>query len=1032
MTLSLSQLREQIAVPPADIALVGNSVVRFVRRAREKPFAVYYFDISYKLPSTDTMLAKYQERILGNYYFDEEKSLQWNNYLYFIVDREQLSDSANHQAIELIEQDRQFARKFVIAEEDIASVLNPTLVAPSETPLRPNILSTWTSLLIEAGLDEAVFLNADTPTRLELIESSKKRVSSKARPSATNSKTQPALSLRSLELIDFRKYPRQRNFTFGKVNLIFGANGSGKTSLLEAIELFYCGRNRRNSGDTPTYSLRGVDTNNQVVTATSNRKPKEFRDRNLLWYGQPEIKTNQLCNSFAQFSFLDTDAAIRLTDLAGHFDDDLSKLLVGPDASKIWDNMGRLLRGLDETLRGLRPLESQIKEELAHLEARLQETKALPNQSRSIKARLLEIFRRHRWVIPNENEPRLDDSILEPLSELIPLAKQAASLEWVKSPASMEELVRYCHTTKIVITRTEPNIVLLDKLEKNQTRLNKQLVHAREAIDLIETATRIVDANILDRVRERKHLQDAEAALVSYLSDVDLDESEEISPAYHGMTVEALAETALTKRSAAESALAERKLAYSKFTKQRAEFLTLSQELRRIASRILQAGGKSDECPLCHTHFETGELAKHLNIGVDQDDEAVGQSLLRKVQEAEISLKTATTASKMAAQLKTFCERTGFKVSNSVRATLAEVVSAKRTLLESQSKLDSLTRELLILEARGLSAVKLEQIATRLSQLEFAIERYSRDELDRLHSDIQNEVERISNNLAAETQHASELERHLETALSLGESDVRLFQLALSRLKERVAVTEAMQAKLSAFAELFPWPSDRPLAEYSVEAESTRKVALELQTALLQEKNAQTAYSESIKRKSELDKRLRALGKRIERLEEAKATLDTLTRHHSLEVAMQSALSQNRRDIEKIFLAIHSPSEFKKIGNNLGVLIRKSDDSEANLSRISTGQRAAYALSIFLAQNAQLSLAPPVILMDDPIAHIDDLNVLSFLDYLREIALKGRRQIYLATANDKLAALFERKFDFLGPEDFRRIELARVPQAVHV
>ena len=63
----------------------------------------------------------------------------------------------------------------------------------------------------------------------------------------------------------------------------------------------------------------------------------------------------------------------------------------------------------------------------------------------------------------------------------------------------------------------------------------------------------------------------------------------------------------------------------------------------------------------------------------------------------------------------------------------------------------------------------------------------------------------------------------------------------------------------------------------------------------------------------------------------------------------------------------------------------------------------------------KLRSAPPVILIDDPIAHVDDLNCLAFLDYLREIALTGRRQIFFSTANDKLASMFERKFDFLGP-----------------
>jgi chromosome segregation protein len=91
---------------------------------------------------------------------------------------------------------------------------------------------------------------------------------------------------------------------------------------------------------------------------------------------------------------------------------------------------------------------------------------------------------------------------------------------------------------------------------------------------------------------------------------------------------------------------------------------------------------------------------------------------------------------------------------------------------------------------------------------------------------------------------------------------------------------------------------------------------------------------------------------------------------------------------------------------------------------VSSGQRAAYVLSIFLALNSRLKFAPPVILIDDPIAHIDDLNTLSFLDYLRDIAIAGQRQIFFTTANDKIAALFERKFDFLGPDGFQRLNLA--------
>ena len=175
----------------------------------------------------------------------------------------------------------------------------------------------------------------------------------------------------------------------------------------------------------------------------------------------------------------------------------------------------------------------------------------------------------------------------------------------------------------------------------------------------------------------------------------------------------------------------------------------------------------------------------------------------------------------------------------------------------------------------------------------------------------------------------------------------------------------------------------------------------------------------------ELAEQLAVLEPRIDNFSRAQAALESILTEHSLEGAMEAALSRNRSAIEAIFGRIHAPAEFSGLGKQLTSLIRKTGGKEATLSEISTGQRAAFALSIFLAQNAQLRTAPPVVLIDDPIAHVDDLNSLCFLDYLREVVLTGGRQIMFATADAKLATLFERKFDFLGEKEFKRFDLVR-------
>jgi chromosome segregation protein len=127
---------------------------------------------------------------------------------------------------------------------------------------------------------------------------------------------------------------------------------------------------------------------------------------------------------------------------------------------------------------------------------------------------------------------------------------------------------------------------------------------------------------------------------------------------------------------------------------------------------------------------------------------------------------------------------------------------------------------------------------------------------------------------------------------------------------------------------------------------------------------------------------------------------------------------------DSIFKRIHAPSEYMVTAEARTPLRRRDNHLAVRLNQVSTGQRAAYALSLFLAMNAQVKTGPKVIVLDDPISHIDDLNALSFLDYLRNLVLKSDRQVFFATADEKIAGLFAHKFGFLGDE-FKTIELTR-------
>ncbi len=1025
MTLSITQLRDRVAAHYSGVEQVGDSVIRFMKKAGEQPYAVYYLDIAQDLPSSNESLTKYQDQVIGSHYFEGKKSLQWSNYLYFITSNDRLMSREVINAKELIERDRNYARKFVIPEEDLELVLNPPVIASTDATPHAGILSIWTEKLVDAGLDESILSDDDLPTRLKLIENPPAKNSPKSRLPKRDMGIKDQHLIHSLKLNKFRDFPSQREFEFGKVNLIFGRNGSGKTSLLEAIEYFYCGTNKRNPKTKPRYSMNVVFANGKSETVTTNRKPQVFRDRNLMWYGQPEVKTNYLYQSFSQFNFLNTDAAVDLADSTSRIEDDLSKLLVGPEASNVWQDIGRVTDEVAKQLKSINPLKIQIEDELKLLGKRLSEASGVRQESDSISTRLRAMIDRVGWHGTQKDKEAFASGLVEPLAELVSIVQQATKIEWTASPVTMEGMATYCRDTRLATDKAKADLTRLGLLQKEQREIEDSINRDRRASDMAKQASRFVDANLLGRAEDLSKLQAKVATLSDWLVGLDADTLDVVLATDLEINTADFQKDLISKRSTAEISLADLKKEYKKFSELREQSLNLAQQLREIADKMLQDNPKPDECPLCHTQFGSGELEKHINVGVDEEFEALGQTLLTQLREREAVLRDILAIEAASGLLMKYCERANLAVDMSVRSVLDEVKNANRVLVETKERLTVLDNEMHSLESQGLSIDKLEEITDRLRELGRPLNVRSGEDVNHLILTIDQNVKALSKTLDNYRKESGELQRALAESLESTDSEARDLEDKLSQLRERLAETKTIQEKLGHFSSLFPWPLGKPLVELVVEANSIRKVAAELQAALGKEKQAKDSYAESVKRKEKLGKQLAKLLKRIDRFSKAQSVLEALQKDHSLNGAMETALRENRVAIETIFSQIHSPAEFRGLGPTWSTLIRKMDDREAKLTEISAGQRAAFALSVFLAQNAKLKVAPPVVLIDDPIAHVDDMNSLSFLDYLREVVLKGQRQIFFTTANDKLAALFERKFDFLGPDGFRRFNLTR-------
>ena len=140
----------------------------------------------------------------------------------------------------------------------------------------------------------------------------------------------------------------------------------------------------------------------------------------------------------------------------------------------------------------------------------------------------------------------------------------------------------------------------------------------------------------------------------------------------------------------------------------------------------------------------------------------------------------------------------------------------------------------------------------------------------------------------------------------------------------------------------------------------------------------------------------------------------------------QQFIQQNIQKISQIFFSLHQPQEFSKLeidptGQNI---IGYRGQETVSAERMSTGQRTALVLSVFFQMNLTAGSVPAFLLLDEPVANIDDLNVLALIDFLREFVITHHRQIVVTTANRNVAKLFRRKLSFLL-QDFQELSFQR-------
>lgn len=1001
---------------------IAPNIFCATEKYHDKPYAVRYFDLSDKVASYSEGLNEYLENVLGKDYFDVERpiDLRWNNYLYFITSETNQNDVDFLQAKHKIESNREYARKFVITETELQKYIRlaPRKINQPAAPVQ-DLYSTWLKLLNEEQLGYILDFNLKIPEIVREIGDGKlSKLEQTTSIGQLNTAEQDAINkpLQKLNKIGFREHPKGNEFEFGsRVNLITGPNGHGKTSLLETIEYLYCGTTYRNGQPHKNTNISASLINSEEILETDSEltRSRQLKARNLGWYGKNDLRGNSLDKSFARFNFMDTDAAIRFAheETPENLSEDIARIVLGAEAGKASDQIQRIHFKLENKLRENSNIDHQISEKLQLLESEKDLLNSTTKQSDTLFLQINQNLKRMNWV---EQLINTDNKTINTISENLASANHQCKLLERSNFNDLKKQRQELESNNLSLAKLIDTSSKYDADLKLFTKNKEQIIKKIEIITELQTYSGSNLLSLEQQQIEHMTIVNTLSTKIPDLKHLDLIDSKISNLSLDNALTEIL--ITLSKIIAEKSEIL---IKIEEHERSQTAMENLHEQLISTATTILKSSPNKDHCPLCHTHFEEGQLM--LRIVRNTKDDATNRSteLRNKLSTLQTSEETFQQIEVQLAALIRYFEGNSIA---SISLALTKLKEDKQKNSEYQESLELINTNIASYSEKGLKISRLKELIGYLE-----ITEDSPNELNILQQTLYTKSKELTKAVNSKKMDLDDTSQKISTlAERLGMSkSVPATAISENIYKEIKSCDQKIEAaiKLGSYIKL---ENNFSAVELIHQVNEVRDIVSKFITTRKQEEetNNRTQYLiEQIKVNKNNLLKIKTTVKRLSRASDILSRL--LSGPDSVEGIKYELLSNNEASISEIFSKIHLPNEYEiKIDEGIK-LVHKISGESRSLQEVSTGQRTAFALSLFLTMNKTLENGPRVLLLDDPISHVDDVNMLSFLDYLRELAIDGNRQIFFATPNTKLASLFRHKFGFLNDSEFKVIHLTR-------
>lgn len=968
----------------------------------------------------DIIIKDYQEKYISKDYFDADGNVQWNYYLIFV--RENFDNETKRE----IEKDESYARKFVLTPAELKNYLH---YQQSEVEQDEDIVTKWKQQLTAVDLQEVFSDEPYNQAVPRFVEGKAKQLDelSSADSKPDDDEDFVLEKVNKIRLLEsYRDFPEKRNFTLGKVNLVTGPNGVGKTSLMEGIELAITGNNSRNLAAKNQNGCVETEysSDSEIISDVYTNTLTKYKARDYFWYSNPASRFNELYRSFNRYNFFNSDNAYQLSNNPNS--EELTKYLTAIALGTEFGIIRKRLIGfkdrLDKEEKRISSIISQEKDIKVKSEVQILKLKEISDPDVLFK-QFIEDAQSIKWQKPLPQNAKEKTELFE--NDYKTLLSYLNSLVHSKVVSEADAL------EKLNAIEELKNNLDEKENEKNTSRqelktLQSKLKELRLQKDLIDKALSYLKNPNSFRIKTlNKEIQKLEQDVKrfdSFNNNIKNLNHSEIDKSPRTITQLTQAKEEAKKEKENKKLELQGQLKVLKSTVDTLK--SVIAEIRYYGKEFIEAKGDNiDACPLCETPQTKNQLLQKVEKIYNEENEAKKiegynksiNNLEKDILDISNELKTLRDYRNSLKNI--FSEGDLEKPLTNINALLRRKIEETDTL---RSTIEGLKTLEINLRAAGFSEEDLDDLeknlAKNFSELSFtekskvSFETLGKDHIsliDETQGEIRDKIKKIDE-LDSETNELVEGKYERDDYNSKIAFDIKELQ---SRIKLFDKIKEIIAIQPKDFVVEVRLSIERVFKKY----ESLKSLLVKFEELNLANDLIKKA-EEQIKEQSE----------KIDRVKSGLEVINKILTEDSREKILDNFFRKNEEEISEIFTKIHSPKEFTGLSMESGQISLQKGllGTAAPINEISTGQRSALALSIFLALNKKLKRGPNILIFDDPVTYTDDLNILSFLDYLRTLVINESRQLVFASASKKIAGLFEKKFNFLNDE-FKTFELSR-------